>query len=130
MKYLTTFLMVGLAVSTLSASVRSEPITASGGWNNSIGFQSAYEKAVKDNRADLIEKAENGFYDGFNTYNYYVTNSNVGAQTIISDSILIDSIAVATNCGSSSAQAQQNSHSVNANKGIGDLDCKTGVGND
>ena len=79
-------------------------VSAAEGWNNSAGFQTSYDRLTKSINAELMAKKENGYYDGFNQHNTYITNigaqtTTVGAQTIFQNSNLDNVFVTTTNCG-------------------------------
>ncbi len=104
MKKLIPLSIVLLTALSASNYAHSASVSAAEGWNNSAGWQSAYEKLVKDERADKIKKAKSGYYDGFETYNYYISSTTVGNLVTISDSTL-DGVTVRNlNCGNVTSQ--------------------------
>lgn len=96
--------IVILVAITTAHNVSSEPVSASEGWFSVAGNQSAYEKLIKLEQADLIKRADKGFYDGFDSYNYYISSTTVGNLTTFTDSTLTNVAIKPLNCGVVSSQ--------------------------
>lgn len=93
-----------LLILPLSAAAKDGTVSAAVGWNNSAGFQSSYDVSVKGATADLIERAESGYYDQWTqsaVYNTYIgaQTTTIGAQTVFQNSNLDHVIVTTTNCG-------------------------------
>jgi len=124
-------LMTAVALPALLLSTgiaNSDPVSASIGWFSSTGFQSSYSKSTKDLRANLIKKAESGFYDGFDTYYTVFNSTTIGAQVVISDSEITAHTITVSSCGNISSQNSANSAGNNDNSSEGDITCTTNGG--
>jgi|GEM_PF-3512765 len=99
MRIRTLVAPVALLLSVASFQASSEPISAAQGWNSSVGHLSAYEKSVALTRADLIEKAEGGFYDGFNSYYYSISSVTAGNIVTFNGEVGSGVEIISMNCG-------------------------------
>ncbi|MDF2366454.1 hypothetical protein [Sneathiella sp.] len=104
MKY--SFIAASILLFTLPAiaTARDGTATAAANWNDSTHFQTSYDILTKSAIAELIEKKEGGFYDGWNQYNSYITNigaqtTTIGSQTVFTDSNLDNVFVTPVNCG-------------------------------
>lgn len=118
MKYSLIFASMFLVASPVLANAKDGTVSAAEGWNNSAGFQTSYDKLTKSVIAELIEKKENGFYDGFDQHNAFTTNigaqtTTIGAQTIFNDSELDNVFVTTTNCGEVSSITSVDSSGTN-----------------
>ncbi|MEH6478287.1 MAG: hypothetical protein V7727_21525, partial [Sneathiella sp.] len=58
-------LAASIPIMLLSVGISiGDPRSASSNWFSTPGFQSSYTKAVKDARADMLAKADGGYYSG------------------------------------------------------------------
>lgn len=117
MKY--SFIVASILIFTLPAiaTANDGSVSAAEGWNNSAGFQTSYDKLTKSIIAELIEKKENGFYDGFDQYNIYnigAQTTTIGAQTIFNDSELDNVFVTTVNCGETSSITSVDSSGTNS----------------
>ncbi len=108
MKYLTIVAPLLLITLPSLAAAKDGTVSAAAGWNNSAGFQTSYDILTKSIIAELIEKKENGYYDGFNQHNTFITNigaqtTTIGAQTIFNGNQLDHIFVNTTNCGAVSS---------------------------
>jgi len=107
MKYFIILFSLILFTLPSLAIAKDGTVTAAEGWSNSAGFQTSYDILTKSIIAELIEKKENGFYNGWNQNNSFITNidsqsTTVGSQTIFNGSTLENVVVTTTNCGDSS----------------------------
>lgn len=109
--YLIIISSISLAIST---NARSESNNAAENWNNSSGWKSAYEKLVMLEQADKIEKAKGGFYDGFESYTYYISSTTVGNLVTISNSEIRSVNTI--NCGNVVSQNHLTGEGTNTTK--------------
>ncbi|GLQ07641.1 hypothetical protein [Sneathiella chinensis] len=126
MKTPVLFIAVTALLSVPLFHATAEPQSAGRNWSSSVGNQSAYERGIKSNTADMIAKAKGGFYDGFNTYNSYYSSTNIGSQIIISDSVITGAEVGAINCGPVTTQAQLDENNLNQTDSTGDNTCDVG----
>jgi cytidine deaminase len=106
----------------VTANANDGESTASKNWNNSAAFQTSYDKLTKSVIAELIEKQDNGFYDGFDQYNTYhigAQTTTIGAQTIFNDSDLDHVFVTTTNCGETSSITSVESSGTNQSTATG-----------
>ena len=123
MKYLT-ILAVSLSAILFNAGLASsDPTSASTNWFSSTGPQSAFSKNVKDIRAEMIKRAESGYYNGFDTYYTVINSTTIGAQVVFSDSYIIANSINATSCGNLSSQNQIDTLGNNSNSTEGSITC-------
>ena len=118
MKYSILILSALLLTISAVASAKDGSVSAAEGWNDSAGFQTSYDKLTKSVIAELIEKKENGFYDGFsqyNTYNIGAQTTSIGAQTIFTESKLDNVFITTNNCGEIVSSTTTDSTSINKN---------------
>ncbi len=101
----------------------AESVSAGEGWNSSAGWKSPYAKLVTLEQADKIAKARGGFYDGFNTYSYYISSTTVGNLISITDS-KIGSVKT-INCGNVISQNHLTGSGSNNTK-VKSASCITG----
>ncbi|MFT6558324.1 hypothetical protein [Sneathiella sp.] len=120
MKKLLLMPFLLIASHTWSMSALGETTSASEGWGNASSWRSAYEKAVLDARADMIEKAEGGYYDGFDTHNYYISSVTAGNIVTITGSTVTGTSIGQVNCGSVTAQNSLSGYDSNDNSVTGD----------
>ncbi|MCF8468890.1 MAG: hypothetical protein K9G33_15930 [Sneathiella sp.] len=133
MKY--SFLITPILFITVStvAAARDGTVTAAEGWNNSAGFQTSYDILTKSVIAELIEKKENGFYDGYDQNNSYFTyigaqSNAIGNQVIFNGSVESDVSVAPVNCGATTATAV-NESGGNSETATGGTNCEMGNGN-
>ncbi|WP_340150133.1 hypothetical protein [uncultured Sneathiella sp.] len=110
-------IIISLTLPSLAAA-KDGTVTAAEGWNNSAGFQTSYDILTKSIIAELIEKKENGFYDGFDQNNTFITNigaqtNTIGAQTIFNGGTHGSVSVTTTNCGDTASIASSDSSGSN-----------------
>mgnify|MGYP000565802162 CR=1 FL=1 len=123
MKRLYLFLASITLLFPLFGQALAESVSAGEGWNSSAGWKSAYEKLVTLEQADKIAKAKGGFYDGFNTYTYYISSTTVGNLVSITNSE-IGSVKT-INCGNVVSQNHLTGSGSNNTK-VKSASCMTG----
>ena len=125
MSYFKVFIITIIISIPYIVAAKDGRTPASEAWNDSAGFQTSHDILTKSLIAELIEKKENGFYDGWNQNNTFITNigtqnTNIGAQTIFNDSDLDDVFVATTNCGQPSIVSSADSSGTNkvSNAGV------------
>ncbi|WP_288900808.1 hypothetical protein [uncultured Sneathiella sp.] len=128
MKY--SFIVTSILLFTLPviAAAKDGTVTAAEGWNNSAGFQTSYDRLVKLTTSEAIERQNGGFYDQWQQYNFFITNSSIDTQTNITTGDVGGLNVTSTHCGHSVAQQPINTSGTN-DISAGDVACIVGTKN-
>jgi len=105
-----------------------DPVSAGTNWSSSTGFQSSYTKAVKDARADMLAKADGGYYSGFETTYTTISSTAIGAQVnFYGDNIETGNVE-ADNCGHTNSDTQVDGSGTDVDITKGTITCKKAGG--
>lgn len=129
MKYLFLLASIIVFTSPFLALAKDGTVSASEGWNNSAGFQTSYDKAVKLTTAEAIERQNGGYYDQWQQNNSYITNTAIGAQTTVEAPALTSMTVTNSQCGHSIGQAPVDADGGNSVT-TGNVRCAEGSANE
>ncbi|MEH6403169.1 MAG: hypothetical protein V7750_07345 [Sneathiella sp.] len=82
MKFLTLFMPLAFLLLAASFNANSASVSAGSNTGNSAGWPSHYDHYLKAQQADMIKKADKGYYDGYTYNTYYDTYSYDYTSTI------------------------------------------------
>ncbi|MEX1034874.1 MAG: hypothetical protein WDZ54_02890 [Sneathiella sp.] len=131
MKYSILILSALLFIVSTTAAAKDGTVTTAEGWNNSAGFQTSYDILTKSVIAELIEKKENGFYDGWDQYHTHFTyigpqSTAIGNQVFFNDAVGDGVHVTPINCGAATATTV-NESGGDSETTTGDLTCYIGA---